>query len=182
MSERLNIQIKDKNGNLINPATLAELVSTTDGKTVEQRLSEVYALASGATVTKVVPNIAARDALVGMHTGWQVWVVDAKADPTVKIGGAKYLYDADAGEPVDGAAPGAWIKTAEAESMDVVLQWAAMEGIPEVLKKLGLDESGRLTVDGAPVNDGKVGVAVINSGEPIPGNLRDDGLVFEKVA
>ncbi len=49
----------------------------------------------------------------------------------------------------------------------------------ETLNALGKDGSGKLTLDGTVVHDGLVECAVINAGEPIPENLRDNGIVFE---
>ena len=69
---------------------------------------------------RIASNIAARDAMTGLFEGLSVYVVDATADSTVTSGGAWYLYDGTN-----------WIKTAEAESMDAVLQWANVLGKPE---------------------------------------------------
>lgn len=52
-------------------------------------------------------------------------------------------------------------------------------GNADVVNALGKDDSGKLTYDGALVSDGLVDCAVINAGEPIPVNLRDNGVVFE---
>lgn len=49
----------------------------------------------------------------------------------------------------------------------------------DVVGALGKDESGKLTYEGALVSDGLVDCAVINAGEPVPANLRDNGVVFE---
>jgi len=73
--------------------------------------------ASGATVS-VVADIAARDALTPA-TGNEAWVQDASADATVDAGAAKYVYDGTA-----------WAKVAEAESQDITLDWASIEGRP----------------------------------------------------
>ena len=69
---------------------------------------------------QIVANIAARDALAPTTTLY-VYVQDATGDATVASGGATYLYN------VAGAA---WVKTSEAESMDVSLNWAALVGRP----------------------------------------------------
>lgn len=68
---------------------------------------------------RIVANIAARDAMTGLFAGLSVFVTDASADSTVTSGGAYYMYDGTG-----------WIKTAEAESMDIVLQWANIQGKP----------------------------------------------------
>lgn len=72
----------------------------------------------GQTAMYVVPTIAARDALTGIKVGDQAWVIDASADATVTSGAAKYIAQAVSGASVT------WAKTAEAESMDVVVDWA----------------------------------------------------------
>ena len=48
-----------------------------------------------------------------------------------------------------------------------------------MVNALGKDETGKLTYDGELVSDGLVDCAVINAGEAIPENLRDNGIVFE---
>lgn len=52
-------------------------------------------------------------------------------------------------------------------------------GNADVVNALGKDETGKLTYDGELVSDGLVDCAVINAGEAIPENLRDNGIVFE---
>lgn len=68
---------------------------------------------------QVVNTIAERNAISSKFSGLQVYVKDATADTTVKTGGADYLWDGSA-----------WIKTGEAESMDVVLSWPNVQGKP----------------------------------------------------
>lgn len=65
----------------------------------------------------VVDNIAARDRIV--EPKGEVYVIDATGDSTVKSGGARYLRH-----------NGQWIKTAETESMDLALTWAALQDKP----------------------------------------------------
>lgn len=84
---------------------------------------------------KIVDNIAARDGIADAFAGLSVFVKDASGDSTVNSGGAYYLYD--------GAA---WVKTAEAESMDVVLEWNAIQGKPDTLAGYGI-------TDGVNVSD-----------------------------
>lgn len=159
----------------INPLTTGEQVILPDGTNLPQALDNLLAVAIGATVTRVVQNIPARDLLPEKHTGLQVWVVDASNDPTVQQGSAKYLWIQEINE---GA--GAFIKTAESESMDVVMQWAAVHGIPHVLKMLDTDAYGRLTCNGEAVNDGKLDVAIIDAAQPTPTNVREGGLILVK--
>lgn len=76
---------------------------------------------AGANEMTVVNNIAARQALLPLTTTKLVYVVDATGDSTVTSGGATYLYN---------PATSAWIKTSEAESLDVVFNWASIVGGP----------------------------------------------------
>jgi len=68
----------------------------------------------------IVANIAARDALT-LTKNTQVLVLDATGDSTVASGAATYLYR---------VSTTSWIKLSEAESMDLVLQWANIQGKP----------------------------------------------------
>lgn len=68
---------------------------------------------------QIVANIAARNALTGLFAGLNVYVEDAAGDSSVASGGAYYLYNGTG-----------WIKTAESESMDLVMQWANIQGAP----------------------------------------------------
>lgn len=173
----------------INLETTAAQVITTDGTNVQTRLDALEAGLSGSGVL-VVADIAARDALPDKKSGLDVWVRDATADPTVDAGAARYLYD--------GAA---WIKTAETESMDLVLDWALIQNKPsstvadiddavakrhehanktDVLDKLSKDADGNLLFDGARIDDGMVDVAFTDDIASIPANLRDGGLLLVK--
>lgn len=69
---------------------------------------------------QIVSNIAARDALAPIVATW-AYVQDATGDPTVLSGGATYLYN---------TVTDVWIKSSEAESMDVVLNWASIQNKP----------------------------------------------------
>lgn len=103
--------------------TDAASVLTSDGSSVETKLSSLSGAVSGQTKTYVVEDISARDALTGMKVGDQAWVKDATGDDTVKTGAAKYIYEGqDAG----------WVKTSEAESMDMVINWADVQGTDDV--------------------------------------------------
>lgn len=68
----------------------------------------------------IVDNIAERDSIPNLFAGLQVYVKDASADETVASGGAQYLYDGST-----------WIKTGEAESMDLVVGWDNINNKPE---------------------------------------------------
>lgn len=83
---------------------------------------------------RFVADIAARNAMTGLFAGLSVFVTDATGDTTVASGGAFYLYNGTA-----------WIKTAESESMDLVLQWANIQGKPDSMPANGGNAD---TVDG----------------------------------
>jgi hypothetical protein len=68
----------------------------------------------------IVADIAARNALV-LTKNTQVLVLDATGDSTVTSGAATYLYR---------VSTTSWIKISEAESLDLVLQWANIQGKP----------------------------------------------------
>lgn len=78
---------------------------------------------SGAASTvSIVPDIAARDALIAtLEANAMILVVDATGDPTVTAGSALYAYAFDTETTY---------KIAEYESMDVVLQWSDLQGGP----------------------------------------------------
>lgn len=78
---------------------------------------------------QVVATIAARNEIANPFTGMSAFVEDATADETVNSGGAYYIYNGTA-----------WVKTAEAESMDVVLQWTAIQGRPDTLAGYGITD------------------------------------------
>lgn len=140
-------------------------IYVTDSSAVPKHVinqSEIQALiasavSSNAEVT-IVDDIAARNALPSNIKN--VYVKDATADTTVEAGGAFYIYD---------AANSVWIKTAEAESLDAVLNWSAIQGKPgssasdidwavtnahthnnkTQLDKVGEDANGNLMYNGA---------------------------------
>lgn len=68
----------------------------------------------------IVADITARNALT-LTKNTQVLVLDATGDSTVAAGAATYLYR---------VSTTSWIKLSEAESMDLVLQWANIQGRP----------------------------------------------------
>ncbi|MBP2629900.1 MAG: MaLMM01 [Firmicutes bacterium] len=94
---------------------------------------------------RVVSNIAARDAITGadLYESLQVHVIDATGDPTVKSGWAEYIYD---------ATNTTWVKRAEKESMDVILDYANIQNIPIAVSNLSV-VNGKLFYNGSPVYD-----------------------------
>lgn len=142
-------------------------VSSNDGSSVRHIISKseiqtmVNSAVAGTSHIYVVADIAARNALAPTVVT-QALVIDATADATVTAGGATYIYN-----PADTT----WNKVSEYESMDVVLQWASIQGRPtstvaEIddavgkkhvhanatqLDKIGEDGNGNMTYDGAPI-------------------------------
>ena len=107
----------------ISTATQAALDKKAD---IDERgLVPVSQLPSQVKERRVVNTIADRDAIEEKFENLQVYVKDATADPTVSKGGADYLYDGTE-----------WIKTGEAESLDVVLSWSNVLEKPTEFKPI----------------------------------------------
>lgn len=79
----------------------------------------ISAAIGNASKYQVVADIAARNALADKTS--LVYVKNATGDSTVKSGGATYIYD---------SATSAWVKTSEAESMDLAFSWANLQDKP----------------------------------------------------
>ena len=92
---------------------------------IDTSIAGLESAIAGKAPVKVVANISARDALTGVITGDLVWVTDASSDQTVTSGAACYLASVS-GEP----ATTTWTKVAEAESMDLVINWADIQNKP----------------------------------------------------
>lgn len=123
-----------------------------------------------------------------MNPGDQVWVLDATGDETVESGAAKYLYV---------SAESGWVKTGEAESLDVVVQWEKVQGTDEVkaamakahehanktlLDSISADESaGTVSINGKTYYPGMHAV-LLEPDEEIPAGMASNGIVFQKVA
>lgn len=141
-------------------------LSTDDGASVRHIIKDtdidakITTALAGFSNLEVVANIAARDALAPTRNV-QVIVLDATGDATVASGAATYVYR---------LSNTTWYKVSEAESLDVVLQWANIQNKPSstvadiddavtkrhthsnssVLNGLG-DSTGLLTYGGAPI-------------------------------
>jgi hypothetical protein len=84
-------------------------------------VSAMIAAALGASnQLSIVADIAARDALAPSVATW-AYVINATGDTSVASGGATYLFN---------PANTTWIKSSEAESLDVVLNWASLQNKP----------------------------------------------------
>jgi len=109
-----------------NPALVEIYVTNADASAHRRVLTEadVSSMISSAISASqglvIVDDIAERNALTPSGAMY-AYVVDASDDPTVAAGGATYLYN---------PATTSWIKTSEAESLDISLTWAAISGGP----------------------------------------------------
>jgi hypothetical protein len=102
-------------------------VSNTSGTALKRLLTDVdiqalidASISGLAGEMPIVANIAARNALSPTENT-QVLVLDATGDVTVTSGAATYIYR---------FSTTSWIKISEAESLDLVLQWANIQGKP----------------------------------------------------
>lgn len=165
MSQNINvdslIKIKNKSGgyDTIYPITKAENVRISANQSLAQKLREVEnALGtklSSETINQpnglagldenglipvglipsefkeihVVENIGERDAMTDLFKGLSVYVKDAIDDETVNRGGAYYIYDGNG-----------WVKTAEAESLDVILDFNSIQNKPTTLEGYGITD------------------------------------------
>ena len=118
---------------------------------------------------KIVDDIAARDALVDKFIGLSVYVKDATADATVAKGGAYYIYDGSA-----------FVKTAEAESLDVVMNWNAIEGKPTTLAGYGITDAVNINmlVDAPAANK----VLKLDANGKLPADITGNAATANKLA
>lgn len=143
---------------LTNNAGVAKSVG--NSSMINALVSEALAVWSGnAAALSIVPDIAARDALIVNATAnMMILVVDASGDATVDSGSALYAYDFTAQVTY---------KLAEYESMDVVLQWNSIEGRPT---------SSVTQIDSAvALSHSHNNKAVIDKLTEVDGRLRYDG-------
>lgn len=110
-----------------SPSLLEIYVTNADASTPHRHVinrAEIQAMIdasiSAANELTIVADIAARNALAPTRSIY-VYVENATGDQTVSSGGATYLY-----KPANAT----WIKTSEAESLDVQLTWASITGKP----------------------------------------------------
>ena len=118
---------------------------------------------------KVVNDIAARNALPNPYTGLSAFVKDASADATVHAGGAYYIYD--------GAA---WVKTAESESMDVVLNWSAIQNKPTTLNGYGITDAVNSSEVVTTATAGKI--LKLNANGKLPADVTGNAATASKLA
>lgn len=111
-------------------ANLLDLyVASNDGNSVRRIISKsdintmINAAVAASSSSTIVADITARNAL-NPAVITIAYVLDATADNTVTAGGATYIYNTTGST---------WIKIAEFESMDVVLQWTNIQNRPTSL-------------------------------------------------
>ncbi len=184
MADPIKVKLLDAQKNPILPETTAEQVKTNDGSNVETKLASLQTAISGKVPCYVVNDIAARDGLESPKQGDLCWVKDASADESVNSGAAQYIYDGSA-----------WVKIAEAESLDFVVNWADIQGKEAVETAMakahehanadllnGISASGKtVTINGETYYAGRM-VAIIENGGQIPADMNPNGIVFEKAA
>lgn len=156
------IKVKNPQGgyDIVYPITRAENVKISGTKSLAQKIREIEnAIADKISVTAInqangvagldenglipvrliptefkeihmVEDIAGRDEMGDLFVGKTVYVKDATGDESVKRGGAYYIWDGSA-----------WLKTSESESLDVVLNWEAIEGKPTTLDGYGITDA-----------------------------------------
>ncbi|WP_300718504.1 hypothetical protein, partial [uncultured Desulfovibrio sp.] len=178
MADPIKGVLKDVNGNLFHPETSSTQVKTADGSNVEIKIASLQNAVSGKVPCYVVDDIAARDGLESPKQGDLCWVKDATADETVSTGAAQYIYDGSS-----------WVKIAEAESMDLVVKWADIQGKESVDSAVakahehanadllnGISASGdTMTVNGKTYYSGRM-VAIIENGGEIPADMNPNGI------
>ena len=140
-------------------------VTGTDAAEVRHVISrsEINSMISQAvtdfTNIRVVADITARDALAPTRNVLAL-VLDATADVTVQSGAALYVFDSET--------ESGWVKVSEFESLDVVLDWSAIQNKPSStvaqiddavakahvhankaqIDKIGEDVNGEMTYNG----------------------------------
>lgn len=145
-----------------NAGVAKSLGNTAMIQSVSQAVVDAAIASAAANPVEVVADIAARNTLTGAAlTNKLILVKNAVGDATVTAGAALYVFEKTGNTTT---------KIAEYEGMDVVLQWANIQGKPSsaasliddavtkrhthanitVLDKLG-DASGALTYDGSVV-------------------------------
>lgn len=118
---------------------------------------------------KVVADIAERNTLATPFVGMSAFVKDATADSTVASGGAFYIYDGSA-----------WVKTSEAESMDVVLNWSAIQDKPTTIAGYGITDAVNVSevVDTATANK----ILKLNADGKLPADVTGNAATASKLA
>jgi hypothetical protein len=150
-----------------SPTELQIILSSNDGSTARHVITkaEIQALITSAVqaanAIKYAATISDRNALT-LTSNTMVYVADATGDSTVASGGALYFYNSSANS---------FIKVAEYESMDVVINWNSIQGKPTSspsaidaavanshthanktqLDKIDQDADGNLTYNGANI-------------------------------
>lgn len=131
---------------------------------IDEIISKKIIESTGPKSFKIVADITARDAITVTDATYLVLVLDASADATVTSGAALYAYDHNV--PT-------FHKVAEYESMDVTLEWSAIQNKPSssvvniddavtkrhehsnkaAIDKISESVEGKMLYDGNPVGN-----------------------------
>ena len=182
MADPIKVKLLDAQKNPILPETSADQVKTADGSNVETKLKTLESAVSGKVPCPDEEGMPGREGRESPKQGDLCWVKDASADESVNSGAAQYIYDGSA-----------WVKIAEAESLDLVVNWADIQGKEAVEAAMGkahehansdllngISASGdTMTVNGKTYYSGRM-VAIIENGAEIPADMNPNGIVFEK--
>lgn len=106
---------------------------------------------------------------------WQVVQTNidgAVTGPASAIVGNFAAFDAETGKVIKDS------EVKMADATDAIAKKHAHANM-EVVNALGKNADNRLTYDGSVVGGDQVDCVVLNAGDPIPENLRDNGVIFE---
>lgn len=155
-----NIELVDEKGNLTQK--LRNIDDTLEGKVSLSKLGVAEGIATldangfiplvqmplESKEMRVVENIEQLNAIENKFTSLSVFVKDATGDPTVKSGGAFYIYDGNK-----------FIKTAQSDTMNVVVDFANVTNKPTTLEGYGITDAiheSEKTRISNPKNAGKI--------------------------
>lgn len=180
MAYKSYIRVKDENGEYVKiyPITKAENIDLSTGENLEKKINDMVStidrkvdnasigsangvasldangfiplsqLPKESKEIKVVENIDQLYTITELFEGLSVFVKDATGDVSVKSGGAFYVYDGRQ-----------FVKTAQADTMNVVLDFVDVENRPTTLEGYGIldavHKSELVTVANA-ANAGKI--------------------------
>ncbi|NBI05758.1 BppU family phage baseplate upper protein [Senegalia massiliensis] len=117
-----------------------------------------------STPLKVVNTIAERNQIPNKYEGMKVHVLDASADSTVLSGWGEYVYTDTS-----------FVKTAEGESLDLVLSWANITGKPTSFNPTA--HNSRHAIGGSdPITPENIGAVNKSGTSDISGNLEFQNL------
>lgn len=159
MAYKSYIRVKDENGEYVKiyPITKAENIDLSNGENLEKKINDIVdeidrkidnisigsangvasldanghvplsQLPKESKEVKVVENIDQLYDITEVFEGLSVFVKDATGDVSVKSGGAFYIYDGRQ-----------FIKTAQADTMNVIMDFVDVENKPTTLEGYGI--------------------------------------------